>query len=59
MVAWHPVNAVVGKPGPHAALWWRAGFTVQEALDVLTSGPTPTAETLASMAALRGVRQHE
>jgi len=54
MTQWHEVNVAAGAGGPHAVQWWAAGFTVEEALDLLASGNLPDLETLATMAALRG-----
>jgi hypothetical protein len=49
--SWH----VVGERAPHLqpALWYAAGFTIAEALEMLDAGDPPEAEVLAGLAALR------
>jgi hypothetical protein len=44
---------VLGERHPHPALWYAAGFTVDEALAMIDAGDGPDEQVLLGLAALR------
>jgi hypothetical protein len=53
LIDWHPVFERTGVGGLHPALWYRAGFTPEEATAAIHAGHAPDENTLRTMAALR------